>query len=99
MRTDITKRFIWLAQIGFHEGDYILIFYATLQDARDGDGEAFFPGIARIYGRGAADIGGMKGTTQPGNHAALGKDRLDHGDVIQMAGAVIAIIGDQYIAR
>jgi hypothetical protein len=40
----------------------------------------------------------MEGAAQPGNHAALGEDRLDHGDVIQMAGAVIAIIGNQHIA-
>ena len=41
----------------------------------------------------------MEGAAQPGNHAALGEDGLDHGDVVQMASAVIAIIGNQHIAR
>ena len=94
---DVSQRFLRRAQILANEGNDILVFHPFADDLANRDGQAFFMRIAGGDGWRATDVHGMKYAADKADQLPAPEDRANHGDVVQVAGAVVAIVGYQHI--
>ena len=89
---DVAEGLVRLAQVLSQKIDDGLALLAPLDDLADRNAEPLLIAVACGRRRRPADINGMGGTTGKRDQPAVTEDRMDHRDVVEMAGADPAVV-------
>ena len=90
---------VGLAHVGEDELPHVVVALAGVHQLADRDPQALFEHVA---GAGAdavaADVGVVDRRAEEGDHLAAAEHGVQHGDVEQLAGRLVRIVGDQHVA-
>ena len=94
-RVDVADQLIRLAHIAPDDPHQRRIYLARIGELHDRQVDPFFVDARRIRAKAAsADVDDMRGAGKKPDQLAAVKGRRDHGDVMQMAGALPRVVGD-----
>ena len=94
----VAERFFRSAKVFCQKCDDVFVLDTFFEDLGYGDGQSLFKRISRVNRRGAANVDAVKYATDIGDEFTALKYRANHRDVVQVTGAVITVIGNQYVA-
>ena len=88
-----------LAHVGGHDVDQRPVDRPPLGESHDGDVDPFFEDVPPVRRQPPpADIDDMAGTREQRHRPALAKGRRHEGEVVQVAGPLPRIVGQEYVA-
>ena len=90
---------VGLADVGEDEPPHVVVALAAPHQLDDRDPEPFLEHVAAAGADAvAADVGVVDRRAEEGDQPAVAPHRHEHGDVEQLAGGLVRVVGDQHVA-
>ncbi len=95
----VARHVIGLANVAEDEAPHVGVALAGVHQLADRDPQTLFEHVARTCADAvSADVGVVDGGSEEGDDLAAAEHRIQHGDVEQLPGRLVRIVGDQHVA-